>query len=47
MWDNGDLVTHEVMGGLKNVYAIGAGKIHTPLYLPINVEHYLICHFSA
>lgn len=24
MWDNGDLVTHEVMGGLKNVYAIGA-----------------------
>lgn len=27
VWDNGDLVTHEVMGGLKNVYAIGAGKI--------------------
>lgn len=26
MWDNGDLVTHEVMGGLKNVYAIGAGN---------------------
>lgn len=26
VWDNGDLVTHEVMGGLKNVYAIGAGK---------------------
>ncbi|XP_027355648.1 probable glycerol-3-phosphate dehydrogenase [NAD(+)] 1, cytosolic isoform X1 [Abrus precatorius] len=24
VWDNGDLVTHEVMGGLKNVYAIGA-----------------------
>ena len=25
VWDNSDLVTHEVMGGLKNVYAIGAG----------------------
>ncbi|KAL8456232.1 hypothetical protein ACS0TY_034448 [Phlomoides rotata] len=24
VWDNVDLVTHEVMGGLKNVYAIGA-----------------------
>lgn len=29
VWDNGDLVTHEVMGGLKNVYAIGAGKIQS------------------
>ncbi|KAE8724360.1 FAD-binding domain-containing family protein [Hibiscus syriacus] len=28
VWDNGDLVTHEVMGGLKNVYAIGAGLIY-------------------
>ncbi|CAM8966774.1 unnamed protein product [Rhodiola kirilowii] len=27
VWDNGDLVTHEVMGGLKNVYAIGAGIV--------------------
>lgn len=27
VWDNGDLITHEVMGGLKNVYAIGAGMI--------------------
>lgn len=27
VWDNGDLITHEVMGGLKNVYAIGAGKM--------------------
>ncbi|XVE69537.1 hypothetical protein DITRI_Ditri09bG0160000 [Diplodiscus trichospermus] len=27
VWDNGDLVTHEVMGGLKNVYAIGAGML--------------------
>lgn len=27
VWDNSDLVTHEVMGGLKNVYAIGAGEI--------------------
>ncbi len=26
VWDNSDLTTHEVMGGLKNVYAIGAGK---------------------
>lgn len=26
VWDNSDLITHEVMGGLKNVYAIGAGK---------------------
>jgi glycerol-3-phosphate dehydrogenase len=25
VWDNPDIVTHEVMGGLKNVYAIGAG----------------------
>ncbi|KAJ0039140.1 hypothetical protein Pint_23858 [Pistacia integerrima] len=27
VWDNEDLVTHEVMGGLKNVYAIGAGMV--------------------
>ncbi|KAG0496961.1 hypothetical protein HPP92_001652 [Vanilla planifolia] len=27
VWDNSDLVTHEVMGSLKNVYAIGAGMI--------------------
>ncbi|RAL53850.1 unnamed protein product [Cuscuta campestris] len=27
VWDNCDLVTHEVMGGLKNVYAIGAGMV--------------------
>lgn len=27
VWDNSDLITHEVMGGLKNVYAIGAGKV--------------------
>lgn len=27
VWDNSDLVTHEVMGGLKNVYAIGAGNL--------------------
>lgn len=26
VWDNSDLTTHEVMGGLKNVYAIGAGE---------------------
>ncbi|RRT47367.1 hypothetical protein B296_00031681 [Ensete ventricosum] len=33
VWDNSDLVTHEVMGGLKNVYAIGAGKFF--ILLPI------------
>ncbi|KAK9154785.1 hypothetical protein Sjap_002265 [Stephania japonica] len=27
VWDNSDLITHEVMGGLKNVYAIGAGMM--------------------
>lgn len=27
VWDNPDIVTHEVMGGLKNVYAIGAGMV--------------------
>ncbi|GKU89802.1 hypothetical protein SLEP1_g3893 [Rubroshorea leprosula] len=27
VWDNSDLVTHEIMGGLKNVYAIGAGMV--------------------
>ncbi|CAI0439676.1 unnamed protein product [Linum tenue] len=27
VWDNSDLITHEVMGGLKNVYAIGAGMV--------------------
>ncbi|XP_072955330.1 probable glycerol-3-phosphate dehydrogenase [NAD(+)] 1, cytosolic [Typha angustifolia] len=27
VWDNSDLITHEVMGGLKNVYAIGAGLV--------------------
>ncbi|KAA8491041.1 putative glycerol-3-phosphate dehydrogenase NAD(+) 1, cytosolic [Porphyridium purpureum] len=27
VWDHADVITHEVMGGLKNVYAIGAGII--------------------
>lgn len=27
VWDNSDLATHELMGGLKNVYAIGAGLV--------------------
>ncbi|CAL9039321.1 unnamed protein product [Musa banksii] len=27
VWDNCDLITHKAMGGLKNVYAIGAGMI--------------------
>jgi len=30
VWDNSDLITHEVMGGLKNVYAIGAGMFFDP-----------------
>ena len=33
VWDNSDLVTHEVMGGLKNVYAIGAGKLLINCYI--------------
>lgn len=33
VWDNSDLVTHEVMGGLKNVYAIGAGNIIATLVI--------------
>lgn len=38
VWDNSDLVTHEVMGGLKNVYAIGAGKsqVHSDKYISYN-----------
>lgn len=41
VWDNSDLITHEVMGGLKNVYAIGAGKLcsYVPLLLPC-FDHY-------
>lgn len=27
VWHNRDVITHEVMGGLKNVYAIGAGLV--------------------
>jgi glycerol-3-phosphate dehydrogenase len=26
IWDNNDPITHEVMGGLKNVYAIDVVK---------------------
>lgn len=37
VWDNGDLVTHEVMGGLKNVYAIGAGKFPFSIFI-FNME---------
>ncbi|KAG9135256.1 hypothetical protein Leryth_027042 [Lithospermum erythrorhizon] len=37
VWDNGDLVTHEVMGGLKNVYAIGAGD--TPKLFQISFSY--------
>ncbi|KAK4776424.1 hypothetical protein SAY86_005112 [Trapa natans] len=29
IWGNSDLVTHEVMGGLKNVYTIGAGNFES------------------
>ncbi|KAG1338375.1 Glycerol-3-phosphate dehydrogenase [NAD(+)] [Cocos nucifera] len=34
VWDNSDLVTHEVMGGLKNVYAIGAGDVSIFIEVP-------------
>ena len=37
VWENPDLVTHEVMGGLKNVYAIGAGKQVILVYLCIAI----------
>jgi glycerol-3-phosphate dehydrogenase len=37
VWDNSDLVTHEVMGGLKNVYAIGAGNTNFCLFLTDNI----------
>lgn len=43
VWDNSDLVTHEVMGGLKNVYAIGAGKFTASL-VNKNV-HIVNCNF--
>lgn len=26
-WNNSDVITHEVMGGLKNAYSIGMGII--------------------
>ena len=41
MWDNGDLVTHEVMGGLKNVYAIGAGKNLTRYFVLLRFSEFL------
>ena len=49
VWDNGDLVTHEVMGGLKNVYAIGAGTVlvifTVKLYMKeANFDGYLLKH---
>lgn len=45
VWDNSDLITHEVMGGLKNVYAIGAGNFYLsfslfPVFL-ITLESYI------
>ena len=33
VWDNCDLITHEAMGGLKNVYAIGAGNTSFPAHI--------------
>jgi len=42
VWDNGDLVTHEVMGGLKNVYAIGAGN-HMHFYLHFYSKYVNLC----
>lgn len=41
VWDNSDLVTHEVMGGLKNVYAIGAGKFQSHFVGKLD----LLCQF--
>lgn len=52
VWDNGDLVTHELMGGLKNVYAIGAGKLQFQLLIGMklgqirNSWKYLILFFA-
>ena len=44
VWDNSDLVTHEVMGGLKNVYAIGAGKLQiSSCFRTPNVKPLVIC----
>ncbi|XWS43111.1 hypothetical protein CRYUN_Cryun16bG0074000 [Craigia yunnanensis] len=45
VWDNSDLVTHEVMGGLKNVYAIGAA-LRQPLgtFTSINVAKQVALH---
>lgn len=40
VWDNGDLVTHELMGGLKNVYAIGAGKLQFQLLIGMKLGHF-------
>lgn len=44
VWDNSDLVTHEVMGGLKNVYAIGAGKRQ---YYYIHIQNDLGFQYTA
>jgi hypothetical protein len=41
VWENPDLVTHEVMGGLKNVYAIGAGKQAIVACLSIYWLHFM------
>lgn len=43
VWDNSDLITHEVMGGLKNIYAIGAGKFHgliSDILCPYHLENF-------
>ncbi|KAE8688903.1 Glycerol-3-phosphate dehydrogenase GPDHC1, cytosolic [Hibiscus syriacus] len=56
VWDNSDLVTHEVMGGLKNVYAIGAGMVAAltkesatskSVFLPCTSEMIFITHLLA
>lgn len=42
VWDNPDIITHEVMGGLKNVYAIGAGELLTGLLVFFYCANFLI-----
>ena len=41
VWQNGDLVTHEVRGGLKNVYAIGAGKLPFQLSMKLVRDRFI------
>lgn len=42
VWENPDLVTHEVMGGLKNAYAIGAGK---SIIFCLHIDPFIVMFF--